>query len=266
MIHTKPLVENSDQTLIKYLSSLNRGFTSLESSRDLPDAFQRTYSIIREFIQTVTFYAGLYEAQSDRIDWLFQIDENPCPKKAINPDEEEVISLAMHRKETVYSSLSEQKIFSLTNDKRISLSENRILSKANLVSPIIIQDGVFGIISIRSHNQKLFAEQDAYLLSIIASHIGLSLQSSKLVEEQAQKEELQSIVELVSSVGHEFNQPLTGITGYCALIKEDLQESDTIYKDIERIEKQAGRLEKLIFKFQNLLQLENRSNDDDTEL
>ncbi len=100
------------------------------------------------------------------------------------------------------------------------------------------------------------------MISIVASQCSIAFENSIQKTEIAENERLQSIVELASSMGHELNQPLTGITGYCALIKEDLKESDSIYNDIVEIEKQAKRLEKLVYKFQNLLYLENKSVDD----
>ncbi|MFQ5822649.1 MAG: histidine kinase dimerization/phospho-acceptor domain-containing protein [bacterium] len=77
-------------------------------------------------------------------------------------------------------------------------------------------------------------------------------------EELIQKEKLQSVIELAGAVGHELNQPLTGITGYCALIKEELQKEHPLYKDITEIEKQAGRLEMLVNKFQNIARVESQ--------
>ncbi|MCH8873465.1 hypothetical protein IH824_11960, partial [candidate division KSB1 bacterium] len=114
----------------------------------------------------------------------------------------------------------------------------------------------------RSHDQDLFTEPDASLISIVASQCGIAFESSIQKTEITENERLQSMVELANSLGHELNQPLTGIAGYCALIKEDLKESDSIYNDIVEIEKQAKRLEKLVYKFQNLLYLENKSVDD----
>ncbi len=74
-------------------------------------------------------------------------------------------------------------------------------------------------------------------------------------EERSKKEKLQSVIEFAGVVSHELNQPLTGITGYCALIKEEIDSQDPIYKDITEIEKQAVRLEKLIAKFQNIVRI-----------
>lgn len=69
-------------------------------------------------------------------------------------------------------------------------------------------------------------------------------------------EKLRSLLQLAATVSHEMTQPLTGISGYCALVKEQLHEEDPIYKDILQIERQARRLEQLVNKFQNVALLE----------
>lgn len=75
-------------------------------------------------------------------------------------------------------------------------------------------------------------------------------------------EKIKTVLELAVSLSHEMNQPLTGISGYCALIKEQLAETDPIYHDIIQIEKQAYRLETLVNKFQNIALLEVSSLSD----
>lgn len=67
---------------------------------------------------------------------------------------------------------------------------------------------------------------------------------------------LQNIVDLARTIAHELNQPLTGITGYCALIQESFSKGDAIYEDLEEIQRQAARLERLIVKFQNVAHIE----------
>jgi len=67
---------------------------------------------------------------------------------------------------------------------------------------------------------------------------------------------LNSIITFARSIGHELNQPLTGISGYCALLKEEFDKESTAYQDIDEIEKQALRLERIINKFQSVTHLD----------
>ncbi|MFQ5601881.1 MAG: histidine kinase dimerization/phospho-acceptor domain-containing protein [bacterium] len=76
-------------------------------------------------------------------------------------------------------------------------------------------------------------------------------------DEIIQHKKLQSVLELAEMIGHEMNQPLTGIAGYCALIKEEIDQDHPIYRDVVQIEKQARRLEDLVFEFQNIIHIEN---------
>lgn len=246
----------------KHLYIINLIFKSLESIGDLTEVFRKISSLLNEVILFDSFQAGFYKAKSDTVNWIFTTNESQFEKSVFKSEEDEIVSLAICRIETVYSNLAQKKIFSLNKNEEICLSENRILSKSRMVTPIITNDDVFGLINMTGANADLFTERDAFLMSIVATQFGLALENCEQLVEIEEKEKLRSMVELASSVGHELNQPLTGITGYCALIKEDLKESDAIYDDIVEIEKQAGRLEKLVYKFQNLLYLENKSVND----
>ncbi|MFQ5636827.1 MAG: sensor histidine kinase [bacterium] len=77
--------------------------------------------------------------------------------------------------------------------------------------------------------------------------------------EKSLSEKISSVLELAVDVSHEMNQPLTGISGFCALIKEQISEAEPIYQDVLQIEKQARRLEQLVNKFQSIAQIEASS-------
>jgi signal transduction histidine kinase len=67
---------------------------------------------------------------------------------------------------------------------------------------------------------------------------------------------LNSIIAFTRSIGHELNQPLTGISGYCALLKEEVDKGSSLYQDIHEIEQQAIRLERIVNKFQSVTHLD----------
>jgi signal transduction histidine kinase len=67
---------------------------------------------------------------------------------------------------------------------------------------------------------------------------------------------LNSIIAFARTIGHELNQPLTGISGYCALLKEEVDKESSVYQDIHEIEQQALRLERIVNKFQSVTHLD----------
>jgi signal transduction histidine kinase len=71
---------------------------------------------------------------------------------------------------------------------------------------------------------------------------------------------LNSIIAFARTIGHELNQPLTGISGYCALIKEEVDQSGSVYQDIAEIERQAVRLERIVNKFQSVTHLDYKEH------
>ena len=73
--------------------------------------------------------------------------------------------------------------------------------------------------------------------------------------EKIKSERLGLAVEMAGSIAHEINQPLTGILGYLALIKEDLEPDDALVSDLEEIENQAERISELVKKFQRVVKI-----------
>ncbi|MFQ5648538.1 MAG: histidine kinase dimerization/phospho-acceptor domain-containing protein [bacterium] len=143
-----------------------------------------------------------------------------------------------------------------------------------IICPMICDNRVLGAIVIEAHRPGSWAEQELALLAIIASYLALVLHHHSLVvelenvqQEQVQFEEivrknkkLLSIIELARSIAHELNQPLTGISGYCTLIKEQISADHEIVRDIDEIQRQAERLEELVYRFQNVAHVEYSEN------
>ncbi|MCZ6820145.1 MAG: hypothetical protein O7G31_11755 [Calditrichaeota bacterium] len=156
---------------------------------------------------------------------------------------------------------------------------NQNASSGLMAAPLLSHGRVSGIIQVRSdrlpyHNQH---SEALYVISSVVALVldnfwqkdgkpetdKLSTRDRKLAVLETRNKKLFSVVELARSIAHELNQPLTGISGYCALIKEELAEGHPITKDVDEIQKQALRLEQLIHKFQNAAHVEYRENSRD---
>ncbi len=74
------------------------------------------------------------------------------------------------------------------------------------------------------------------------NNIGNGLQ--KAVNEKIKSERLKT--ELITNVSHDIKTPLTSIINYVDLIKKEKPENDTVKEYIEVLDRQSGRLKKLI--------------------
>ena len=84
--------------------------------------------------------------------------------------------------------------------------------------------------------------------------------------EKIELDKIEIAAKMAGSVAHELNQPLTGILGYCALLKEDLDPESKLIEEIGVIEGQADRIAKLIKKFQNLVSIKTKQYLRQTEI
>lgn len=170
------------------------------------------------------------------------------------------------------------------------LREGRILSSLNttkqrkekitqifgiehfIVSPVLTQDGVIGILFVGNHsNTETITEGDEELISILSSQIGQSLENAQLFEQvyrsrqdleskiQERTKELASVLEkvkniskakteFVSAVSHELRTPLTSIKGYASILMTgkvgDIPPQ--VKERLEKINKHSDNLVKLI--------------------
>lgn len=375
VITANSALQKEVKNLTKQLNLLYQIGKTINSTLDFEELFHRIYELVGEVISTDSFYIGLYQEETNFLNLLFIIDEGKRYPGISEPLRTGIERQAIFNKDTVLLNKTEMEIDSITRDEVKRFGNKKKISKSIIASPIIVRDQVLGVITTQSYNMNAYTQEDAKLLSIIATQAGVALENSQLYqrikyerdkleailshlgegveivdidfniqfankwiihrygralkenkcyktlfgfqkpckgcpigeknfqkevsleiptkegkiylltltpfseldgrkkileiirditdrkkydEELIQREKLQTVIELAGAVGHELNQPLTGITGYCALLKEDLDEDHPIYKDIEEIEKQATRLEKLVRKFQKITHIEKQ--------
>jgi len=136
--------------------------------------------------------------------------------------------------------------------------------KSLAIFPLIIKDKTIGIMSIYSFKENVFSEENSVILSFLASQSAVVIENSRLFEEilatvekheqikeqLIQTEKLGTIGQLVSSVAHELNNPLTSIVGYSQLILKENLSGELFLEDIKRIHDEALRAKEIV---QNLL-------------
>ncbi|MFQ5768954.1 MAG: histidine kinase dimerization/phospho-acceptor domain-containing protein [bacterium] len=248
----------------------------VQSESDLEKLNWSIYQLVCGVIALDAFYIGLYYEKDNLLDLIFIIDEGKRYPRVLESIGTGFCSRAILKKETVILNRTVEDIKSLSRQEIKTIGNRERISKSIIVSPLIISDQVVGVVSAQSYGQIIYSEAETKLLSIIGSQVAgvwqnaWNLQSMSVDKDELnaseiigqplefmQTEKLRSVLKLAFTLAHEMNQPLTGISGYCALIREEIEEDHPIYKDIKQIEKQAQRLEQLINKFQTIAQLEN---------
>ena len=221
------------------------------------EIFENVYNQLNETFSITAFHGGFYNKKNEKIDWIFNIDSGVVSRDIISskltPFEHEAVS----KKQTMINSTKRNQNKNFT-----------------LIAPVFFKDLFIGLLSMNYTNSEK-PEKEIELLSIISSIISLAKQidagklkyrnktDSQLKEAEQVNKKLKSIIEVARAIAHELNQPLTGISGYCTLIKEELSSRNNaqIINDLDEIQKQANRLEALILKFQSVAHIENEENE-----
>lgn len=93
------------------------------------------------------------------------------------------------------------------------------------------------------------------LLARIKSALTEQMLKKKLVE----KEKFKGVLEMAGAICHELNQPMQVISGYSELLIMNIPEENTIYRYIENIKDQIGRMGEITRKLMRITRYETRS-------
>lgn len=265
---TKLKNHNDPPCLTQILPALRQIGRTVSSSSDLEQTCYKVYELIKALIPTAAFYIGMDSDAGKSLKWVFTVKagEGKQLRKVKKFAENGILTplLAIHEPSIISDPRQGQSFWEALWDSK----SNGKVSGPVILVPIVLQNKTKGLLAlVKNGQQESLTETEIELLSIVATQVGMAAEFLKLRNQMRtqcfEKEQLKSILELTNKIGHELNQPLTGISGYCALIKEELSEDDGIYEDIKEIEQQARRLESLIVKFQNLAHIDRSPTSSD---
>ncbi len=238
------------------LESLRRFCQVTRRGGDFESILAAAYAVCKSLMQPVVFGYGNWQSQSARMDWQFTV---------VNDQE---LSLEPMYMDSELEALGEDKPLLLDGSDCQAFAASMLAGQSvdvqigsMMIVPIVSAGPSRDLLCIGAADAS-WHEQDAKaLLDIVAAQLASALEIRWFRQLSRSGsfpgEEFQSVVQLARAVVHEFNQPLTGISGYCALIKEELQDNGQLYRDIDEIEKQARRLEELVQQFHSVANLTN---------
>jgi GAF domain-containing protein len=135
--------------------------------------------------------------------------------------------------------------------------------------PLVLDDELLGVINFGHTEPDAFADVDPEPLQILATQIALLLKNLKLVGQLKQRNEelrernrqlkemqqqlveserVKAMAEVVATMNHEINNPLTVISGNAELLALELADtgSDSAFEKIARIQQQTRRLGRVL--------------------
>jgi transcriptional regulator with GAF, ATPase, and Fis domain len=235
----------------KIIEALFRTHELLGSGARAPEIAAELHRLIGDVIPCDVFAVALCQQPNHLNVIYFQAGGKRHPNSVYRSDG--LTREAISKKRSIISNNGHQLADSITN--LIDEGGRRKTPRSIIVVPIVLQEKVVGVVCAESHAAEAYSSDDSTWLTIIsrltAPVFGKYLDGSK-GRGRKSNESYDRIIQKARKVGHEMNQPLTGIAGYCTFVMEGIDKTNAIYKDLQQIEEQAKRLEQLVFDFQSL--------------
>jgi signal transduction histidine kinase len=258
----------------------------LEAEADLARIHSLVYDMISKAIPWDALYIGYYLEDLNALQIRFWVEEGQPRPEFTEPVENSIAGSVIAKKDVIALN-SRDEIFRLLDPSQLkAVGPDARLPQSILSAPIIAVGQVLGVLTLQSYQVNQYSTASARVLYLICCLIAPSLELASNIARNDdahgtsgdeigaldhgeassalqklytsvlnQNHRLRSVIDLARRICHEMNQPLTGISGYCALIREELAEDHRAYEDLSQIEEQAQRLEQLIYDFQSIAQL-----------
>lgn len=114
--------------------------------------------------------------------------------------------------------------------------------------------------TIRLNRDEIFISPFFFVCSLFFARFFINKSRFKKIKEheRLQEEKFRGVLEMAGAVCHEMNQPLMVISGYTALLIEDLPEQSPHYKEVMEIRSQTDRLARITRKLMTITRYETR--------
>ncbi|HEX9653591.1 MAG TPA: GAF domain-containing protein [bacterium] len=219
---------------------------SLKSLPTAPELANKTYKLVSQVIPCDRFAIALDQPSSNELDFIFTVSNGKRYPRFRQKMEDRCLRDAISKKKVVISNKVNRAGHTLI--RNIAKQNGAPLTRSLIVSPIFSYGKTVGVLCAESSRPGAYTPEDGKWLSVVCNQIGAVLSGTH--ESYSNGEE--PALEIARKIGHEMNQPLTGIAAYCTFIMEQIDRANPIYNDVEQIAEQTKRLERLVFDFQSL--------------
>jgi signal transduction histidine kinase len=139
----------------------------------------------------------------------------------------------------------------------------RVQARAAIASPISTETRRIGVLTVFAERMSVFAEDDFWLVDLLADQIAVLLEARELAEHasslRAREEAARLKEEFLSAAAHDLRTPLTVVLGQAELLERRQQRNPTAPVDAQglgRIVREARRLSDLVTELLDAQRLE----------
>ncbi|MBK7474628.1 MAG: GAF domain-containing protein [Haliscomenobacter sp.] len=203
------------------LATVNRVSKAMVSQLNQEDLIQLVGDQLRDLFQADIVYLALLDEETHLIHFPYQFGDAIQPLPFGQGLTSQIIKSGQHL-------LINRQVAESYAQFGLQISGREAASYLGV--PIPLGQKVIGVLSVQSTAmENRFGESDQFLLSTIATYVGMAMQNARLFEaaERARavaEEANEAKSNFLSTVSHELRTPLTSILGFAKIIRKKLEE------------------------------------------
>lgn len=242
----------------RLFEAARQNVTELSALADISKSINSSLDINEVFAQIVKATAVALKAQI----CTMRLVQNDQPQSNVTSNKSEIKGGKLNGKyeKFVIKTIKERRPIFLKDMKEVMPGEINVngfqkeaSGSAFLAMPIILGDEALAIISLYWENKLGIEQHELNLIAMIANQAASAIQNARLYQKSVKhSEELKQVNEelenFVHTVSHDLKSPIASIQGYTTFLLENRphQSENDYERALERIQANAGRMEKLI--------------------
>jgi PAS domain S-box-containing protein len=176
------------------LALLNRIARAISTTLNLDTLLEIVFQEITSVVPADSFFVGLYDQQSDQIEFRIRVDGNVHEAPHIRPLGNALTAQVVKSRKCLLI-----RDYELEKDQlpAMNLWGTGVPSRSWLGAPMLLGGDVLGVISVQSYSPNAFGEREQELLSTVADTVAIAIENARLYEaEKRRASQLTQIVKL----------------------------------------------------------------------
>ena len=166
------------------LALLNRIARAISTTLNLDTLLEIVYHEIASVVPADSFFVGLYDRQTDEIEFRIRVDQDVREPPHVRPLGNALTAQVVNSRKSLLIH-----DYDLEKDHlpKMTLWGTGQPSRSWLGVPMLLGEEVVGVISVQAYNPNAFGEREQELLSTVADTVAIAIENARLYEAEKQR-------------------------------------------------------------------------------